>query len=445
MKAFAPALALGLLAWASACPAGPSVTIYNHDLGFVRESRVLDLRSAADTVRLEDISSRLDFTSVRLAPASGRVARLAYRWDLASGDGLIDRAVGQRVRVITRGDRSTPGVLLAADANWLVVRADDGSLSSLARAAVEAVQLAQPPRQLSVKPAIEAVIEGARGKVNAELSYLTGGLSWTAEHTLVRTGENKAVGSAIVQVENSTGRDYADATLKLIAGEPSRTAPPMPKSEPMVMRTMAADVAGGGQALAEESFADYHIYALHGPATLRDRETQSLVLIDPHPVAVAPRYEFRAGDARGVLSRLEIVNSEKAGPGVPLPAGRVRCFQADEGGVLQLTGETQVAHTPVDEKFLLDLGYAFDLAAERKNMAERRPSDREREYDVEVRLRNRKTVPVTIRVQEPVGGDTQLLRQSHPSIRKDANTLEFAIDVPAGKEIVVTYTARQRW
>jgi hypothetical protein len=444
MKAFVPALALGILCCAAARAAGPSVTIYTHDLGFVREGRSLELRAAVDTVRLEDISNRLDFSSVRLAPASGRVTRLAYRWDLASGDGLIDRSVGQRVRVITRGDRVTPGVLIAADGNWLVVRADDGTLSSLARPAVEAVQLAQPLPRLVVKPAIEAVIDGARGRVSAELSYLTGGLSWTAEHTLVRTGENRAVWSASVQVENSTGRDYADATLKLVAGEPSRTAAPMPKSEPMMMRTMAAapDAAG---AMVEQSFADYHLYSLRGAATLRDRETQSLALIDPRPVTIAPRYEYRSGDPRGVLGRLEIVNSEQGGPGVPLPAGRVRCFQADDGGALQLVGETQVAHTPVDEKFTLDLGYAFDLAAERKSLAERRPSEREREYDVEIRLRNRKPVPVTIRVQEPMGADTQVLRQSHPATRKDANTLEFAVDVPAGREIVVTYTARQRW
>jgi len=99
----------------------------------------------------------------------------------------------------------------------------------------------------------------------------------------------------------------------------------------------------------------------------------------------------------------------------------------------------------VDEKRTLDLGYAFDLAAERTQLAERRVSDREREYDVEIKLRNRKPIPVTIVVEEAVGGDTVLLKQSHPSTRKDSGTLQFRIDVPAGHEVVLTYTARQRW
>jgi len=105
-------LAAALLAPPAAGAAGPFVTVYSHDLGFVRESRTLDVHAASDTLRLEDVSSRLDFTSVRLAPASGRVARLAYRWDVASGDGLIDRALGQRVRVSSRENRVAEGTLL---------------------------------------------------------------------------------------------------------------------------------------------------------------------------------------------------------------------------------------------------------------------------------------------------------------------------------------------
>ena len=441
-----PTLAPLLLALTLAYPAnaGPNVTIYTHNLGFVRESRVINLRAAIDTLRLEDVSTQLDFSSVRLAPATGHVRRLAYRWDVATGDGLIERARGQRVRVLSRGDRAAEGTLLSADGSWLVVRTDDGGLATLSRAAVEAVQLARPAGALALKPAIEAVIEGGRGDVAAELSYLTGGLSWTVEHTLVRTGETRAVWSAAVQVENTTGRDYVDAALKLVAGEPSRTGAPSRKAAPMMMRAMS-DVDGGGAGeMTEAAFADYHLYTLKGPATLRDRETQSLVMIEPRPITVAPRYLYR-GDARGVLSQLEFVNSVKDGPAVPLPAGRVRCFQPDDAGALQFVGETTVGHTPVDEKRTLDLGFAFDLAAERRQMAERRVSEREREYDVEVRLRNRKTGPVTLVVEESIGGDTTLLKQSHISTRKDAGTLQFKLDVPAGREVVLTYTARQRW
>lgn len=445
---FAPALvpALALALATAAAPAatrdrGPFVTIYAHDLGYVREARALDARAATDTLRLEDISNRLDFSSVRLAPASGRVRRLAYRWDVATGDGLFERQLGQRVRVSCRDNRVAEGALLSADGNWLVLRADDGTLATIARGAVEQVQFARAPGTLALKPAIEAVLEGARGAVDAELSYLTGGLSWSAEHQLVRTGETTGTWSTMVQVENTTGRDYVNATVKLVAGEPAReAAAPMPRA--MLMR--AAEAAPAAD-MNEASFSEYHLYTLREPATLRDRESQALVMVEPRPVTLAPRYAYRNGDPQGVLAQLEIVNSSKAGPGVPLAAGRVRTFQADDAGALQFTGERSIGHVPVDEKLVLDIGYAFDLAAERRTTYEKHPGPRERVYGMEVKLRNRKSVAATVTVEEAVGGDTEVTAQSQPSVRKDAGTLQWTVAVPAGREVVLTWEARQRW
>jgi len=423
--------------------AGPAVTVYTHDLGFVRESRTLEIGGAGDTVRIPGVSERLDFSSVRLALAGGaRVRRLAYRYDVASGDQLIEGAKGRRVRVTSRGERASEGVLVASDATWLVIRADDGSLVTLSRTAVEEVRLAVPGAALSLRPTLEAVIDGARGRVNGELSYLTGGLSWNGEHSVLRRGETSAVWSANVTVENTTGRDYVDADLKLVAGEPARqnVYQPMPRA-----MKVESSIAGTSADLSEQTFSEYHLYTLDRPATLRDRESQSLTMIEPHTVKVTPRYVYRGGDPRGVMSRMEVVNSKEAGLGVPLPGGRVRFYEADPSGAIQFTGETRIDHTPEGEKLTLDIGQAFDLAAERSETSNRRISDREREYGVRIKLRNRKKAAVTIVAQESVGGDTEILQKTHEFTRKDANTIEFSVPVPAGKEVVIEYTARVRY
>ncbi len=438
--------ALLLAATAAGAAPGPRVTVYSHDLGFVRETRYLDLTGARDTVRLTDVSTRLDFASVRLAPveASARVTRLAFRNDAASGDDLLGRALGARVRATTRGDRVTEGTLVAADGSWLVVRADDGSVQNLARPALEVVRLANPPAVLSLRPTLEAVVEGGRrGRVEAELSYLTGGLSWSAEHVLVRRGEGAGTWSTGVNVENLTGRDYPEATLKLVAGEPSREVPG-PEPRPL-LRAAAMKVVGGEPAMSEEAFADYHLYTLDRPVTLRDRETQSLTMLEPRPVKLTPRYLYRGGDPRGVRTQIEIRNVAADGLGVPLPAGRVRVFEADAANDLQFTGETRIAHTAEGEKLTLDVGRAFDLSAERREVFNRRISDREREYQVEVKLRNAKKAAVSIVVEENVSGDVEVTQQSHPAERKDANTLRWTLPVASGQETVLTYTVRVRF
>jgi len=422
---------------------GPSVTVYTSDLGLVREPRVLDLSGSPDTVRLTDIPDRLDFSSVRLVPAGeGRVTRLAYRYDVENGDRMIEAARGSRVRVLGRADRVTEGTLLSADGSWLVVRADDGGISTLSRATVEEVRLARPPALLSMRPTLEAVIEGGRrGRGDAELSYLTGGLSWSAEHVVVRQGEGAVVWSASVAVQNTCGRDFVDADLKLVAGEPRRESAgmPMPKAVMMEMSRAAAPD------LSEQAFSEYHLYTLGRRATLRDRETQSLTMIAPHAVKATPRYLYRGGDPRGVAVQLELVNTAAAGLGVPLPAGRVRIYEPDPAGELQFVGETRVGHTPEGEKVTLEMGTAFDLAAERRQMDDRRISDRERQYTIEIKLRNRKQSAVTIRVEEPVSGDFEMLAKTHDCVKKDAHTLRFDIPVAAGKEVVLSYTVRVRY
>jgi hypothetical protein len=445
LMSFAAMLALsgGIARFAAA---GPRVTVYTQDLGFVRETRGLDLGASRDTVRLSDISERLDFASVRLAPAdaSARVTRLAYRYDVASGDGLVDRARGGRVRVITRGERVTEGVLVAADGSWLTVRADDGSLHTLSRAVVEDVRIANPPGSLSLRPTLEAVIDGGkRGRVDAELSYLTGGLSWAAEHVLVRRGETAGTWSTGVTVENQTGRDYVDATLKLVAGQPNRETPQY-EAMPMMRATMSSADAGAAK-MSEAAFADYHLYTLDRAATLRDKETQSLSMLEARPVTLTPRYLYRGGDPRGVRTQLELRNTSSNGLGVPLPAGRVRVFDTDAAGDLQFTGESRIAHTAEGEKLTIDVGQAFDLVAERREVSSKRISDREREFQVEVKLRNRKKTDVTIVVEEGVGGDFEITQKTHPFERKDASTLTWSLAVPAGKEIVMSYTAHVRY
>jgi len=201
----------------------------------------------------------------------------------------------------------------------------------------------------------------------------------------------------------------------------------------------------GAPDLSEESFSEYHLYTLGRPATLRGREQQSFPMIEPRTVKVTPRYVYRGGDARGVMSQMQIVDSKEAGLGLPLPAGRVRFYETDPAGAPQFTGESSIKHTPEGEKLELEVGSAFDLKAERRDLFNRRISDREREYAVEIKLRDHKPTDVVILVQESVGADTEVTQRTHEFARKDAHTIEFAIPVAAGKEAVLSYTARVRY
>jgi len=428
---------LAPLAWPQA-PKSSSITIYSQDLAFVREQRTLDF-GKGDTAFVLGLPERLDVSSIRLSPSGkGRVRRLAFIGN-PEGDRVVDQARGRRVRVSMRGDRVVEGVLTGADPAWLVVRTDDGATETLSRNAVDQIRMSGPPA-LRLEPSLEVVLDPApSGAVGAELSYMTGGLSWSAEHTLVRTGEKTATWTSRVTVSNTSGASFQVPKLGLVAGDPRRggAPPPMP-----MMRTMAMEGAQMKD-MSEQTFSEYHLYTLDRATRLVHGETQLFTMYEPRTVQITPRYLARPG--AGVAAQIEIRNSKEAGLGVPLPAGRVRVYEKDASGEERFTGESGIRHTPDGELMTLEIGTAFDLVAERREVSNKQISQREREYEVEVKLRNRKKTAVTIVVEEPVAGDHEVIRSSHPSTRKDANTLQFSIPVPAGKEVVLTYAIRIRY
>ena len=442
----AAAVALACTPPARGAGESPDVTVYGQDLALVHEHRSVILTGGADTLRLGGVPERLEFGSVRLVPASGRVTRLAWRWDVPAGEDLLARALGRRVRVQARDHRTVEGVLTAVDGSWLLVLADDGTLHSVARAAVEEVEHAGPAAPLAARPGIEAVVEGARaGRQDVELTYLTGGLSWSAEHTLVRHGEREAEWSSRAQVQNGTSVTWTAAALALVAGEPRRVGGmPPPRPVEMMMKSMTASAPAGAD-LAQQAFSEYHLYTLERPAVLREHETQSLAMLEPRTIRVTPRYLYRGGDPAGVTAQMLVPNVRADGLGVPIPAGRVRVYEPDAAGRVHFAGEDAVRHTPEGDTLTISVGQAFDLSAERRELDSRRISDRERENSVAIVLRNHKRTGVTITVEERPGGDIEVVRSSHPVARREAGALWFDVPVAAGASVTLTYTIRQRF
>ena len=87
-------------------------------------------------------------------------------------------------------------------------------------------------------------------------------------------------------------------------------------------------------------------------------------------------------------------NEEKAGLGMPMPAGMVRVYQADSKGGVQFVGEDRIDHTPKDETLNLKIGNAFDVVCERKQTDFQKIAGNVYEVEYEITLRNHKTLPV---------------------------------------------------
>ena len=135
-------------------------------------------------------------------------------------------------------------------------------------------------------------------------------------------------------------------------------------------------------------------------------------------------------------------NDEKSGLGAPMPAGVVRVYQADSKGGLQFVGEDRIDHTPKDETLDLKIGNAFDIVCERNQTDFEKISDSVYEMEFAITLRNHKTTPITVQVNEPVGGTWRMIRSTHEWQKADAWAAQFTVPVQADSAATLKYRVR---
>lgn len=431
-----------------------AVTVYNDDLGLVRDVRSIDLERGLFTLPFRDVASRIDPTSVAFRalshPAAVDVLEQNYEYDLMTPRALLEKYVGETVtlvRTIDGEERSVEAKLLSVQEGTVYQIGDSIALNPPGRVVLPALR-----GELRSSPTLMWALRSSRqGAEPVEVSYLTGGLSWKADYVATLSEDDRRLDlGAWVTVDNRSGVTYPDAKLKLVAGDVHRAPPEGRRREYHDMALRAAQEATAPDAFEERTFFEYHLYDLPRPTTIRNNQTKQIRLLEGagvttekvYRLAGAPWYYTRQyGGEKGLKVGVyqEFDNSREDGLGLALPAGVVRLYKADRDGTLQLVGEDRIDHTPRDERVRLKVGEAFDIVADRRQTDFRVISSRVYESEFEVVVRNHKDEGVTVRVIEPLPGDWRILEKTHDFEKQDAFTVRFDVPVEAGGEATLRY------
>lgn len=446
---------------------GVSLTIYNQNFGLVKDVRAIDLKAGLNDVRFEDVAAQIDPTSVSFrsitAPNAVTVREQNYQYDLLNPNTILGKSIGKQARFrqfLGNGQiNDITGTLLnapqatIADGNGnlsitsqgLVIKTADSIILNPAGQ----IELSALPQGLVSKPSLLWKIETNKpGSHETEIAYKTDGLNWHCDYIAIANEDDTKVDlNSWVTLNNTSGVSYNNASLKLVAGTPHL----VPKSMPI---RAYGSLSGGNMTMAkenfaEQSFAEYHLYKLNGVSNVNQNETKQISLFNAADIQATKTLVTESqpifwqisnqDDKQPVNVKLEIKNSKANNLGMPLPQGKIRVYKKDQDGSLQFVGEDSISHTPRDESIKLQLGSAFDVVCERKQMNFLQVSDRISRLSWEVELRNQKDKPVTVLVVEHAQGQWKLLNASAPFEKKDARTFEFKVAVPAHGEAKVTY------
>ncbi len=443
-----------------------ALTVYNSNLSLVRDVRQMTLPPGESLLRFMDIAASINPATVHFRsitePTKLSVLEQNYEYDLLDPNKLLQKYVGREVTLVrakldsgtTQYDEVKATLLSLNGAP--VWKIGNEIVTGLA---YESIRYPELPDNLYERPTLLWTLQnsGAR-KHKVEASYLTSNLSWSADYVL-NVGKDEASGDldGWVTLVNHSGTAFKNSQLQLVAGDLNRVRD-LPLNGRMAMSQAVTVTAAAPPVFQQENFSEYHLYTLSRRTSISDQESKQISLLNASHfplqkmyVVNGQSYYYRNGAQPGAPAKdpvqvfYKFKNEDKAGLGMPLPAGTIRVYQADSRGGSLFAGEDHIDHTPKDETISLHIGNAFDIVAERKQTDYKSLSSRLSEYEYEITLRNHKDIPVTVEVNEPIGGDWEMINSSYKFDKTSAFAAQFQVPVDKDGTSVLKYRVRVKY
>jgi len=442
-----------------------NITVYNSNLGLVRETRRLTLPSGRIALRFADVTAQIRPETVHLAsllsPSALRILEQNYQYDLLNPGKLLDKFVGKQITLVMRRYQNNSEIFEPVQATLLSNNAGqvwriNGQIVINPTNIVE-MRFPDVPKNLVATPTLVWDIENrSAGTQTLEASYLTNGMNWRADYVLVvNADDTKGDIQGWVTLMNSSGATFEDARLQLVAGDVNRVS--QERDYALAGAMSKREVASESQ-FQEQGFFEYHLYTLQRPTTIRDNETKQVSLLEAADFDVkkefvvnGQRYYYQSYNNPGQAIKekvgvfVQFRNAQTNKLGMPLPAGTIRLYKKDTNGNQQFIGEDRIDHTPKDEDVRVKVGDAFDIVAERKQTDYKVIARNVYEYAYEIKIRNHKDTAVNIIVNEPIGGDWEMISSTFEAKKTAAFAAQFTVPVAKDGEATQSYRVRVRY
>jgi hypothetical protein len=472
------ALGLSLIfastAWTNAqepAASATKLTIYNEDFAVARTTVPLNLKPGVNEVTTTSVTSQLEPDSVVLRDPEShnpiQVLEQNYDSAVVTQAWLLEKYEGQTIDFQTSGtqtftlptgeQKTVPPTIVQGK----IVRAGNNPLIEVnGKLQFQLPGLPVFPAVtdgLMLKPTLRWRIDARKAATfPAELDYITHGMKWQATYNVLiptsedTTGPEKADVIGWVTIDNHTGTEFPEATIQLMAGDvakiPQYRAYDQMERKSRLMQSIV--VAAAAPQVTQKAFDEFHLYDLHRTVALKNGETKQVQFLEASNVSVQRRFELD-GASEDTPTEVAVVekikNSEANHLGMPIPAGRLRVYRRDTDGQVQFVGESMIDHTPAEQEINVVTGKAFDVTGKRRQ-TEQHSSARSSDASFEIKLSNQKAQPAVVHVIEHMGYENwKITAKSTDFNKKDSDTLDFPVTVPAKGEATLTYSVHYNW
>lgn len=480
---------------------GVKLTIYTNNTALVQDTRTFQLETGFNHITFDEVPGGLRPTSVTLTSTDVAANFYIMQQNLLQADNPIDNRneimrgnIGETVilYLTTSQDEDViEGQLVDIIGNSeYVIALEDGSnvivQSNLVRQAAFPIY----PTAERRTNALQMMVNNAdAGEYALTLTYLTSGISWNStDYNLRVAADNQTVDiTGWTNLINATDVtfDNADVTLASNFNQVQLVARDAQFAVPTALPTATPTFGGGasgnggtGGNFGVQATATSLAHTLGGAAEPAPQQPEGISFTLPEPITLEAQQgqmiELLAGaeaNARNVYvydasprvygfggfntdasygtteittvrNFLEFSTDSENGLGTALPAGRIQIARVRDDGSLILIGQSTLDYTPEDETVQLFLDDTGEISGERRQTEFQILSDDAVQETYEIRLSNRSTELVEITVPERMtrSPNWEIRGSSIPFEQPDPFGVEFMVEVPAGEDILITYS-----
>jgi hypothetical protein len=205
------------------------ITIYNDNLALVRDSRSITVPKGRSTLAIVDVSAQIQAETALLEGNKFDVLEQNFDFDLLTPQKLLEKAVGQTVRLYREnpatGAETVESATILSTNGGTVMQIGDrievmGPLASLPGRIV----FDKIPDNLRARPTLSmAVLSKKKRTQDVTLNYLTRGVGWKADYVAyLNEDEDEVSLQGWVTLTNNSGTSFNNAQVQLVAGSVNR-------------------------------------------------------------------------------------------------------------------------------------------------------------------------------------------------------------------------------
>ena len=335
------------------------LTIYPDNLGFVRETRTIDVPAGVVDLRFFGVSDMIIPQSAVLESFEGLRLEGNFDSDLISPAKLINRSVGERVTIrrvnpVTGASKIVRAELVSAAPDKsgntsAIFSTTEGVEGYQCSGLAEALILSNLPDDLHSVPVLSTrVVSETAGPKEITLTYMTRGLGWAADYRMdVEEGSDEVGLLGWLTLTNKTSKRFDEADLSVVAGKlnqvrgrpqnntarkwdrvancvlhknvagqrgrggfTSGPAPALFEAAPEPVAAFASDeivVTARKRAevreATQEDLGDYKLYRAPQAVTVEPYQTKQIAFLSKYDVALEQADKYRWNFSYGKLSR----------------------------------------------------------------------------------------------------------------------------------------------